>query len=91
MSRAQPRRRRVTAADLMRCRMRTRKCRRLAATGGVQIVQQCLEHPRLTCTRWAGLPTACPVWCLWVDGRPVATLAAAAEALNHPANEVQHG
>ncbi len=76
----------ITAADLARCVLRTRVRRRLAS-GGVQIVQQCREHTRLTCTRWVGLPGSPPVWCLWVDGRPVVSLAAAAAALNISSQE----
>jgi hypothetical protein len=69
--------------ELTRCRLRTRARRRLM-NGGSQSIQQCVEHPRLTCTRWAGNPDAPAVWCLWVDGRPVATLAHAAAALSSP-------
>ena len=71
----------ITAATLARCHMRTIVNRRFA-NGGQQIVQRCIEHPRLTRTRWQGQPHRKMVWCLWVDDRPAISLAAAAAALN---------
>ena len=73
----------VTVRALSRCRLRT-KARRRLMNGGWQALQQCVEHPRLTCTRWAGNPDEVPVWCLWVDGRPVTSLEHAAARLNAP-------